>query len=390
VSFQQSNAFNEDERLIFQTAFDDAKGRIEFVPGPTFPANSMEFAMFRKLSEAELMKQYSFGSLKDTIASSEVVSRLLTNLISLSKMKGGEAFVQIFLDTTLTFINPYESHQGSRIPFVSESWLIASSLCLVTLFYLSGLPIELILAARPKLFVFISAYAFTRDAVWWTADQKAADFQFLRQLRHALLDFFAQEFKADSIVALEAFDAIAGFLEQAKPQAADDVLKFLIALFRVDPTRFTQIIPNSNLLAGIVHLWVKFQYWHIEIIREKKERFLAMIRQFRLNFFFNSEFAVRSSLSEVVRSEAAVVFGVDFPAFLGTEFSKCRIEVDRSNIETCGRNSRAVFCCLRSDPSVFQGGVIARQRSTLDWSRLQICQVVTEAFSKESNTFGIS
>jgi hypothetical protein len=155
VSFRQLNAFNEDERSLFQSSVDDITGRSEFVSGPTFPANSVELTQFGKPSEGELMKPYSFGSFRDTIASREVVSGLLPNLISLHKMKGGEVSVQIFFNNTLTFIDPYGINHGSQIPFVSESWLIASSLCLVTLFYLSCLSNEVIYAARPKLSVFI-------------------------------------------------------------------------------------------------------------------------------------------------------------------------------------------------------------------------------------------
>jgi hypothetical protein len=50
-----------------------------------------------------------------------------------------------------------------------------------------------------------------------TGDPKADVFVFLKQLLQTLLGFFAREFKSDSTVALELFEAIARFLEHAKP-----------------------------------------------------------------------------------------------------------------------------------------------------------------------------
>jgi hypothetical protein len=279
LSFARSNAFDEDERSLFQTPVGPYKGRFEFITVVTFPPKAVECAPFRPLSEDELFKQFSFGALRDTIASNKIVSRLLTTLISLSKNRGGETFVQIFLDNALTFINPYEDHQ---IPLISETWKIASSICLVTLFYLNSLPTDLILLARPKLSGFISSYVFTRDAVWWSGSSKAEDFQFFKHIRAALFGFFAREFKADLVIARELFDAIAEFWDQGKPQVVSDVLQFVIALFRYDSARFMQVFPDSQLLRALVGLAVRLRQWHVELVRDQKDRFIPRMRKCRV------------------------------------------------------------------------------------------------------------
>jgi hypothetical protein len=279
IQFERSNAFDEEERLVFDFEESEISERYRFWGIDTFAPGAMDDIQGEEV-------HYGIEPLSPLIASNNVVSSLMTNLVGFSSAPGSEPFVKLFLDTALTFLNPLAVAQLHQVPIVSERWVIASSLCLFTLSYLARLPDEIILLARPDFSKLVMSYVFAGENIWWTADPKASDLRFFRLLRAAVFLFSLRCFGAPGDLAFDLVKEFAKFAENAKPQAADEVVLFITTILRSNPTVFASILPSSGVVTSITRIVGRYERCHLHLIRSENSRYATLIARARIHIFF--------------------------------------------------------------------------------------------------------
>ena len=295
VDFMCSGPVYKDEIRLFSKEDDaDSKGqirRMEFCGVKTFETPVPLPKLCGKVEDKnQFAARYSKDVLGTTIDGSQVLKTIAARIGDLSVFSESIDFVKTVIGSMFEFVEGVLNETNEQpVHLQTSSERVVSSMLLLMVTVLDHIEEKVRFGALKRINGFqrmLSSFVFSREFVLWQATASLEDLSFYGVVRNAVFGFLGRSFLSGGDVAVLCLETFEFFLVVATPEMGDEVMSFLVDLFRADPNLFLEALTKTRVLECLVNFSFMLQAENIEMVKKEVDaRYVQYMNQSRVEVF---------------------------------------------------------------------------------------------------------